>query len=186
MEDSKQTMDELIYTIDQATCGLDSALRTSGWKVDGFDVEVSVHTYPWGEDYSQLVFTIGMVREMGTTVIKTFLPPLIFCIVAGLAFFFKADKITHRLGLGTSMLISSVMFHLSQTSSLPALPSLILMDKVMIAVYVFISCSLLSTTIIYIDDEFWKDVDYTDIVNRAGLVVSMVLPIVVFIALFLI
>lgn len=108
------------------------------------------------------------------------LPPIIFCIVSGLSFFFKADKITHRLGLGTSMLISAVMFHLSQTSSLPALPSLILIDKIMIPIYAFLASSLFGTTLIYIYEEYWKNVDYTQKVNRIGAIIILVLPFIVF------
>jgi len=78
------------------------------------------------------------------------------------------------------MFISAVMFHLSQTSSLPPLPSLILIDKIMIAVYAFLASSLFATTLIYIDDEYWKDVDYTKTVNKTGGVLTIILPFLVF------
>jgi hypothetical protein len=54
----------------------------------------------------------------------------LFCIVSGLSFFFRSDKVAQRLGMGTSMLISAVMFHISQTASLPPLGSLILVCSV--------------------------------------------------------
>jgi len=82
------------------------------------------------------------------------------------------------------MLISAVMFHLSQTTSLPALPSLILIDKIMIAVYAFLASSLLATTLIYVDDEYWKKVDYTKQVNRFGAILTIILPFVVFALLY--
>src|SRR4030042_6722969 len=126
---------------------------------------------PGGETYSQFVFTITLVRNTGLSAIKILIPPIIFCIVSGLSFFFKAVKINHRIGLGTSMLISAVMFHLSQTSSLPSLPSLILIDKIMIAVYAFLASSLFATTLIYVDEEYWKKVDYTKQVNRLGAII---------------
>ena len=180
IEDSKLNISNLKYTILEDVSGVDGQLSISGWSMDQFKVSVKEHQYPWGEVYSQFVFSVKLSRNTGPTVLKIMLPPIIFCLVSGLSFFFKADKITHRLGLGTSMLISAVMFHLSQTASLPALPYLILIDKIMISVYAFLACSLLATAIIYIDDEYWKEVDYTKIVNRGGAAITIILPFIVF------
>jgi len=180
VEDSKSNISTLKYTAMADIRGIDRQFAISGWKIQSSDLVVGEHEYPWGETYSQVTFTIKLQRDAGLTAAKLLLPPIIFCIVSGLSFFFRADKITQRLGLGTSMLISAVMFHLSQTSSLPPLPSLILIDKIMIAVYAFLASSLLATTLIYIDDEYWKEVDYTKQVNRLGGALTIILPFVVF------
>jgi len=184
IEDSKYNSSTLLYSPMEDVTGIDDRFTLAGWKIESYDLNDEDHEYPWGEQYSQLVFTIKLARETGPTVVKILLPPLIFCIVSGLSFFFKADKITHRLGLGTSMLISAVMFHLSQTSSLPALPFLILIDKIMISVYAFLASSLLATTLIYIDEEYWKNVDYTKQVNRFGAIFTIILPFIVFTILY--
>jgi hypothetical protein len=180
IEDSTYNTSTVNYTPMTGILGVDQQFQIAGWKIQSYNTNVSNHEYPWGEEYSQLTYTIKLERDAGLTAAKLLLPPIIFCIVSGLSFFFKADKITHRLGLGTSMLISAVMFHLSQTSSLPPLPSLILIDKIMIAVYAFLASSLFATTLIYIDDEYWKDVDYTKIVNRAGGALTIILPFLIF------
>jgi hypothetical protein len=180
LEDSKYNTSFLTYMPMEDVLGIDPEFRIAGWKTQSYNMSISTHEYPWGENYSQLSYTIKLERDAGLTAAKLLLPPIIFCIVSGLSFFFKADKITQRLGLGTSMLISAVMFHLSQTSSLPPLPSLILIDKIMIAVYAFLASSLFATTLIYIDDEYWKDVDYTKIVNKAGGALTVLLPFIVF------
>ncbi len=184
IEDSKFNDSTFVYAPFLDVRGIDDRFTLSGWNIESYDFDVETHEYPWGENYSQLMFTITLARETGPTVIKMLLPPIIFCIVSGLSFFFKADKITHRLGLGTSMLISAVMFHLSQTSSLPALPFLILIDKIMISVYAFLASSLFATTLIYIDEEYWKKVDYTKQVNRLGAVFTILLPFIVFTILY--
>ncbi len=180
IEDAKFNTSFFYYEPMPELCGVDEGFRIAGWNVESYSLEVNTHEYPWNETYSQLVFTIKLARATGPTAAKLLLPPIIFCVVSGLSFFFKGDKITHRLGLGTSMLISAVMFHLSQTASLPALPSLILIDKIMISVYAFLASSLLATTLIYIDEEYWKDVDYTKIVNRVGAIITLILPFIVF------
>jgi len=180
IEDSAFNSSTITYVPMVDVLGIDQQFRIAGWKIQSYSMNASTHSYPWGEEYSQLIYTIKLERDAGLTAAKLLLPPIIFCIVSGLSFFFKGDKITHRLGLGTSMLISAVMFHLSQTSSLPPLPSLILIDKIMIAVYAFLASSLFATTLIYIDDEYWKDVDYTKTVNRIGGLITIILPFLVF------
>ncbi|DAC72556.1 MAG TPA: hypothetical protein DSN98_04525 [Thermoplasmata archaeon] len=180
LEDSKYNISTVTYAPMEDILGIDEQFRSAGWIIQSSNMSVAEHAYPWGEEYSQLTYTIILERDAGLTAAKLLLPPIIFCIVSGLSFFFKADKITHRLGLGTSMLISAVMFHLSQTSALPPLPSLILIDKIMIAVYAFLASSLFATTLIYVDDEYWKDVDYTRIVNRAGGALTVILPFLIF------
>jgi hypothetical protein len=184
IEDSKYNSSLLTYLPLTDVTNVDDQCTLSGWNIQSYDINTEEHEYPWGEKYSQLVFTIKIARETGPTVVKILLPPIIFCIVSGLSFFFKADKITHRLGLGTSMLISAVMFHLSQTSSLPSLPFLILIDKIMISVYAFLASSLFATTLIYIDEEYWKKIDYTKQVNRFGAIFTIILPFIVFIILY--
>jgi len=184
IEDSKYNISDIIYHSISDISGVDDQFKPAGWSISSYNMNVDEHTYPWGETYSRFIFTIKLSRTTGPTAAKLLLPPIIFCVVSGLSFFFKADKITHRIGLGTSMLISAVMFHLSQTSSLPPLPSLILIDKIMISVYAFLASSLLATTLIYIDEEYWKDVDYTRIVNRAGAFITILLPFIVFAILY--
>jgi hypothetical protein len=180
LEDSKLNSDSLVYQTDTVGSGIDESVIISGWEIQGFNTEVSEKSYPWGETYSRLTVSLTVGRAFTTTAIKTLLPPIIFCVISGLSFAFKADKIANRIGFGTSMLISAVMFHISQTSALPPMPSLIMIDKIMISAYSFLAMSLIVTTFMYIDEEFWKDVDYTKIVNRGGAVVSIILPFAVF------
>lgn len=180
IEDSTYNRSTIRYVPMEDVFGIDQQFCIAGWKIQSSNTNASTHEYPWGEEYSQLTYTIKLERDAGLTAAKLLLPPIIFCIVSGLSFFFKADKITHRLGLGTSMLISAVMFHLSQTSALPPLPSLILIDKIMIAVYTFLASSLFATTLIYIDDEYWTEVDYTKKVNKIGGLITIGLPFLIF------
>jgi hypothetical protein len=184
LEDSEYNTSVLSYAPMIDFNGIDKEFTIAGWEIKSHDSTVTDHEYPWGETYSSLTFTVTIARSAGPSAVKILIPPIIFCVVSGLSFFFKADKITHRIGLGTSMLISAVMFHLSQTSSLPPLPSLILVDKIMIATYAFLASSLFVTTLIYIDDEYWKDVDYTKIVNTSGGIITVVLPFLVFAILY--
>jgi hypothetical protein len=181
IEDSKLTTDELVYVPDAEGSGIDDSLSIAGWEMSDWSIAATDNSYEnWGETYSQLVFRLDLNRAVTTTAIKTLLPPIIFCIVSGLSFAFKPDKVANRIGFGTSMLISAVMFHISQTASLPPMPSLMTIDKIMIATYGFLAASLLVTTLIYIDEEFWKESDHTKQVNYYGAILAIALPFVIY------
>lgn len=181
LEDTKLTTSELAYAPDTEGSGLDEDVGISGWQIKDWSISQTEKYYAqWDETYSRLVFDIHVGRAAMTTGIKTLLPPIIFCIVSGLSFAFKPDKIANRIGFGTSMLISAVMFHISQTASLPPMPSLMTIDKIMIATYAFLAASLLVTTLIYVDEEFWKESDHTKQVNNYGFILAVVLPFAVY------
>lgn len=182
-EDSVNTVETLYYIPAVDESGLDKDVRASGWLIKGWDFKATDKEYKWNETYSRGNLAIDIEREKTSTAIKTLLPPFIFCVVSGLSFFFRPDKIAQRLGLGTSMLISAVMFHISQTASLPPLGFLMLIDKIMISTYVFLASSLIVTTIIHIDVDWWQKVDYTKETNRYGAVITVLLPFIVYFAL---
>jgi hypothetical protein len=182
-EDANLSSSRLVYDplIDES--GIDPQVKVAGWHLDSTDFRVCEKQYKWGERYSRATFELKISREPTSTAIKTLLPPVVFCIVSGLSFFFAASKIAQRIGLGTSMLISAVMFHISQTSALPPLGSLILMDKIMIATYSFLGASLICTALISIDEDYWKDKDYTAYTNKYGGLITVILPFLLFGAL---
>jgi len=181
IEDSKLTTDDLVYVPDTEGSAIDSSLNIPGWQMKSVEISVADNTYEnWDETYSRATYTISVGRAVTTTAIKTLLPPIIFCIVSGLSFAFRPDKIANRIGFGTSMLISAVMFHISQTASLPPMPPLMTIDKIMIATYGFLAASLFVTTVMYIDEEYWKDKDYTKQVNYYGAIIAIALPFVIY------
>ncbi|MBI4392353.1 MAG: hypothetical protein HY556_00950 [Euryarchaeota archaeon] len=178
IEDTVHSTDELVYHPLTGPESVDKDFRISGWKIENVATSNGTKAYPFGEDYSRYSFDVTIVREPTSTAIKTVLPPLVFMAVSGLSFFFGADKIANRVGLSTAMLISAVMFHISQTSSLPPLGSLILMDKIMIATYTFLAGSLVVTTVLQINQDVWKRPDMNSKINRLGGAATIVAPIV--------
>ena len=182
-EDAVYTDAQLVYVPIEEESGLDEGFRAAGWRVMDPTFEIVEKEYKFEETYSRAKFTIELSRERFSTAIKSLLPPFAFILVASLQFFIHPAKWSNRLGLGTGMLISSVMFHISQTVALPPIGRLILFDKVMIAVYLFVVGSLAVTTLIAIDEDWWKDRDNTRAINRYGAVVTLLLPAVVLVLL---
>lgn len=182
-EDSVYTTDQIVYVPNQEASGLDEGFKAAGWRVHEPVFEIVEKDYKFEETYSRARFSIDLSRERFSTAIKSLLPPAAFMLVAALQFFIHPTKWNNRLGLGTGMLISAVMFHISQTVALPPMAKLILFDKVMIAVYLFIVSTLAVTTLIAIDEDYWKDRDNTRAINRYGAVVTLLLPAVVLVLL---
>lgn len=167
-EDAIHTTSDLVYVTLDEESGLDEGFVAAGWRVGDPIFEINEKGYKFDETYSRAQFTIELSRERFSTAIKTLLPPIAFVLVASLQFFIHPTKWNNRLALGTGMLISSVMFHISQTVALPPMARLILFDKVMIAVYLFVVGSLTVTTLIAIDEDYWKGSDHTQKINLYG------------------
>ena len=84
-----------------------------GWKVQYLNYSVIEHTYSFGETYSQATFVMQVERNSVPAAIQIIAPPLIFCLVSSLSFFFRQTKESNiglRLGLNSSMIISAVLF----------------------------------------------------------------------------
>lgn len=182
-EDAVSTTEQLVYVPMAEKSGLDEGFRAAGWRVHEPTFTVVEKDYKFEETYSRARFSIDLSRERFSTAIKSLLPPVAFMLVAALQFFIHPSKWNNRLGLGTGMLISAVMFHISQTVALPPMAKLILFDKVMIAVYLFVVTSLAVTTLIAIDEDYWKDRDHTKSINRYGALATVLLPLVVLVLL---
>jgi hypothetical protein len=117
-----------------------TSLVMPGWKIAYLNYTVGEHEYTFGETYSKATFTIQVERNSLPAAIQIIMPPIIFCLVSSLSFFFRETKeqnIGIRLGLNSSMIISAVLFYYGQQSSLPPMSSFSIFDEMMISVYVF-------------------------------------------------
>lgn len=184
-EDAQHDATRLRYVPVQEGSGLDEGVRVPGWRIGEARLDVVEKAYPGDERFSRARMTVSITREPLSSAVKAFLPPVAFMLVAGLGFFFHPSKVANRITLGTGMLIAAVGFHISQTVSLPPMGSLMLFDKVMLATYAFLVCSLAVSTLIAIDEDWWKDRDYTRPINRWGAVLSVLAPLTVLLSLLL-
>lgn len=174
-EDAISPREELVYVVNETVSGVDEGFRAAGWRTGEPRFDVVTKDYAFGESYSRASFGMELSRERFSTSIKSMLPPIAFVLVAALSFVIHPSKWSNRVGLGTGMLISSVMFHISQTVALPPMPDLILFDKIMIAVYAFVIGSLVVTTLVAIDEDYWKTSDHTKQINVYGALATTLL-----------
>ena len=180
LEDSLHPASELVYVPALTGSGLDEDVRVSGWRVKGTDAGAGMKGYGFDEDYSRFTYTVTVHREPLSAALRTFLPPLAFMIVSGLSFALHPSKFGQRITFGTSMLISAVGFHVSQTVSLPTLGRLTLFDQIMLSAYAFLAASLVVTALIAHNEDYAKKEGWSERANRMGLWASLALPFVVF------
>ncbi|MEM4662491.1 MAG: hypothetical protein QXM75_00505 [Candidatus Diapherotrites archaeon] len=147
IEDKRNTSEKLFYVPDEKSAGIDPSVVIVGWDLIGYEQEVTDHFYePYGETYSRFIFKIHIRRILLAAILKTFVP-VIFIVIAGLLALLiqEQDKLWTRIGINTSSLIASVMFHLNVTSSIPPVGYLTFADKFMISTYSILLLSLFST-----------------------------------------
>jgi hypothetical protein len=186
IEEGRYPLEELVYEWWPEQSGVDNLFSITGWRVGGFQNETEYKEYPDGQAFARLTVGVVMVRDSATGVVQSLLPPMIFCIVSGLAFLFTENKegtIALRLGLGTSMVITAVMFYFSQMSSLPPANQMKLLDIYMLSVYVFLAMSLVVTALIYHHATNLNRPERISRLNRIGFAASVLVPAGVFIVL---
>jgi hypothetical protein len=183
IEDSYYNSSELIYVPFTEESGMEPGFVIPGWKFGTPSFSVKDHSYPGNETYSQLAYNIPITNDALASLLQTVVPPLIFCIIAGLSFLIRVDhnELVHlRYVLTTSMFISAVMYHFGQLALIPGLGVLKLFDKFMIAVYLFLAVTVTVTTLCYLAQQQWGRPDLVKPINRYGVVVSILLPVVSF------
>jgi len=183
IEDSSHDTTDMIYVPLANESGVDPAFELQGWSIGVPGFSVINHSYPWGESFSQLTFSVPVTKNATDSVVQTLIPPLIFCMVALISFFLSEEHrelIALRYGLTTSMFISAVMFNFSQLASLPGIGGLTLFEKFMISVYLFLAGTIVVTTLCYISLYTWKRPDLARRINWSGLAVSILVPVGVF------
>ena len=183
IEDADYNSSELVYVPLTDESGIDRDFTIPGWKIGAPSFSVEDHNYPWNESYSRLAFNVPITKNAADSLLQTIIPPLIFCIIAGLSFFIHVqhnEMVTLRFILVTNMFISAVMYHFSQLTSLPGLGVLKLFDKFMIAVYLFLAITIIVTTLCYLAQHQWEKPDLVQPINRLGAIASILLPLLGF------
>jgi hypothetical protein len=157
-----------------------------GWKISYLNYSVGEHEYTFGETYSKATFVIQVERNSLPAAIQIVLPPIIFCLVSSLSFFFRETKESNigiRLGLNSSMIISAVLFYYGQQSSLPPMSSFSIFDEMMVSVYVFLGLTIAVTVLGVVETDFFRHPRRINFINRYGAVTALVAAVTVFVLL---
>jgi hypothetical protein len=163
-----------------------SSVVVPGWKIMYLNYSVGEHAYSFGENYSQATFVIQVERDSLPAAIQIVMPPVIFCLISSLSFFFRETKESNiglRLGLNSSMIISAVLFYYGQQSSLPPMSSFSIFDEMMISVYVFLGLTIAVTVLGVVETDFFRHPRRNNFINRYGAITALVSAVSVFVLL---
>lgn len=142
IEDKERGLDKLRYVPNGKESGLDASVFFPGWRMTGWQTSVASHDYPpYGETYSQYVFSVGIERIKANSFIKTFLPVLFLMLIMISSFILNPEQIVTRLATISSSLVASAMFHISIASQIPPVGYLTFADKFMMLTYFILLAS---------------------------------------------
>jgi len=134
IEDKNENITELVFVPDAEESGIDPQTFIVGWQIKDFSYKTDVHEYP-GENFSRLIFTISIQREIFPVFMKNFVPIILITLISLLSFAVTIQNYSQRISIGITTLFSAVAYHLATLGSLPPLSYLTLFDRVMLAIY---------------------------------------------------
>jgi hypothetical protein len=123
--------EQIRYKLDTANTKVSDKIKLPGWHLGDWVAVAS-------EDdagVSQVHFYVEAKRPPMMALFKTCVPVLIMMFVAAFTLLLKPKSAAGRLGTATGGLMSLVMFHVGQVTSLPPMGELTRFDKFMIATY---------------------------------------------------
>jgi hypothetical protein len=165
--------------------GINPDFKIVGWSNPAYELNTSFSNYPLRVE-PRADMDIWLVRNFYGAFLKSVFPLLIFCFVAGVGFLFnmKEDSaFALRIGIGTSMLISAVLFNISEQNSIPPVTRLTFYNAIIAAVVAFLALFLVVTIVGYAEWKRNKDEKKVELINRIGFVVSLAVPVLILILL---
>jgi hypothetical protein len=149
LEDRHLTADQLVFVPDLEHTMLDPEVDVAGWQlVPGFSATVAErYLKPFEQTYSQYTFAIEVRRPLLAAIMQGLIPPLVIVWLAFCAFLLSPDKWTERLGVHTSAVIASVLYHLSLNEAIPPTAYLTFADGFMILNHAWLGVTLASTLV---------------------------------------
>ncbi len=171
----------------QNQTGVDPAFVNPNWKTTNIELFVSKHAYPLGSEPPYAEMTITQEKLKPSSAFASLFPPLIFSFVSAISFLFSLKdpgSVGLRMGLNTSMLITTILFQLNISSAVPPSTSISIFALFSISVLVFLSMNLVVTIFGFAHFVKYKNADFTMKVNRWGFVISIIAPVLLFTVLF--
>ncbi len=163
--------------------GIDPAFKNPGWVTTNIDLTSTTRQYPLNVELPRASITITQVRQRPIISIQPFIPPLIFAIVSAFSFLFglkDSGAVALRIGLNTSMLVTTLLFNFAAANSIPPSSTITIYGIFMLTVLIFMVINLLVTIFGIVAWIRYKNEKQTLRINRWGLVLTVGLPILLF------
>jgi hypothetical protein len=163
--------------------GIDSKFDTPGWKIVSYSLGTSINDYPLGVQVPRAEMVVTQERQRTAQSFSPFIAPIFFAMVCAVSFLFSLKEMAAvglRIGLNTSMLVTTLLFSFGISSSIPPASSVVLYSIFLLAVLLFMVSNLIVTVIGVVGWIRYKDEKRTIIANKLGFVISIIVPIVAF------
>jgi len=176
LEDRQFTSDKMVFEADPSTTAFDANLKVVGFELSPtWTAKVINHYYTvFQQAYSSYNFSMYIKRPLLAGILKGILPALIIVCCNFLALFMEIDKASQRLGIATSTLIASEVFHLNLTSSVPPLGYITYADMFMFINYIFLFVVLIEV----VTTTYFVETKHHTLAERINTVSAWVIPIV--------
>jgi hypothetical protein len=167
--------------------GISPDFKIVGWSSPVYSLNTSFSNYPLRVE-PRADMDILMGRNFYGAFLKSVFPLMIFCFIAGVGFLFKMkddSAFALRIGIGTSMLISTVLFNISEQNDIPPVTRFTFYNAIIAAVVAFLALFLIVTILGYVEWKRSNDEKKVERINRIGFLVTLVIPILILIFLLL-
>jgi hypothetical protein len=127
-------------------------------------------------------------RQRVTQSFTSFIPPIFFAVVCAVSFLFSLKEmgaVGLRIGLNTSMLVTTLLFSFGISATIPPASTMVLYTIFLLAVLLFMVSNLIVTIIGVVGWMKYKDENRTRIANKLGFIISIIVPIIVFAIFFI-
>lgn len=145
VENSSDTVDKVVYVPDLTDSGFDKSLLVPGWKVQDLQLETLAHDYGtnFGDPtdqgvYSTLRFSLNLVRQQNMFLWKLLLPLVIVLLTNWLSLVLDPDMDELRAAMPATALLTTVFLQQASLDAIPAVSSLVLMDKIYAVTYLVV------------------------------------------------
>ncbi|MCW4025435.1 MAG: hypothetical protein NWF01_10450 [Candidatus Bathyarchaeota archaeon] len=167
--------------------GVDPNFVNAGWVTTNIDLTTSNHVYPLDAELPRAEMVVSQQRQLVISSIQGLIPPLIFAVLSAFSFLFNlkdASSVGLRLGLNTSMLVTTLLFNFTIASSVPPSSTITLYGLFIISVLIFTVMNLIVTIAGYVQWFYYKNEQQTKATNRWGFLFSLIVPVVFFLLLY--
>jgi len=171
----------------QNQTGLDPAFNNPNWRTTNIELSTSKHSYPLGVEAPYAEMAITQAKLKPSSALASLLPLIVFSVVSAISFLFSLTDLGSvglRMGLNTSMLITTILTSLSIGGAIPPSSSVSIFALILMSVLVFLSLNLVVTIFGFAHFVKYKNAIFTKKVNRWGFLISIITPILLFIILF--
>jgi hypothetical protein len=125
--------EQIVYKVDTANTSISPRIKLPGWEIDR-EKSAAIATKD-DAGVSQVHLYLQADRPPMMALFKTCVPVFIMMFVAAFTLLLKPKSAAGRLGTATGGLMSLVMFHVGQVTSLPPQGELTFFDRLMVATY---------------------------------------------------